>query len=121
MKPKIEALAIVLVTFSPAFAIATPGGRKERQNAMNAHADCKESPVKRSICMIEAVLQDVKASYPHQSGGGVSQIRLAATDTYVVSISQEERVDLITYKLAIDAKGKVLIKERSEGTKSAGP
>ena len=113
-----QLLALILVTLLPGIAIATPAREKVRQTAMNAKSDCAKSPVHRSICMIEAVLNDIQASYPDTGGGGISDIRLVATDTYTASIAQEERIDLITYKLAIDAKGQVVIKERSEGTKS---
>ena len=53
-------------------------------------------------------------SYTEIGGGGISQIKLSATNTYVVSISQEERVDQITYEMSIDDNYKATIKKRTE-------
>ena len=71
--------------------------------------------------MIEAVLKDLKATYPLTGGGGISDLRLVATDTYAASIAQEERIDVITYTLGLDDRGLVVIQKRTESTKSARP
>jgi hypothetical protein len=94
----------------------TPG-----QDAATVVSECMQSALNRSRCMIEAVLQDIKATYPLTGGGGISNLRLVATDTYAVSIAQEERLDVITYTLELDDRGQVVIRKRVEGAKSGGP
>ena len=86
-----------------------------------ALSECAQSALKRSRCMIESVLQDLKATYPLTGGGGISDLRMVASDTVAVSIAQEERMDVITYTLALDGRGQVIIQGRSESTKSARP
>lgn len=72
----------------------------------------------RSRSLIEAVLNDVAAAYSQEAGGGITDIRQAASDTYRVSIAQEERVDLITYSLAIDNSCHVSILTKEVGSLS---
>jgi hypothetical protein len=76
--------------------------------------------VENTLCMIDAVLKDVKATYTEVGGGGITEIRMMATNTYRVSISHEERIDLITYELEITTDGEVIIAKRTEGTRTPG-
>lgn len=78
------------------------------------------TPVERSIRSYEAILADVRKTYTMTGGGGISQIREVETDKYMVSLSQEERTDTITYSLTISPTGQVSIIGRTEGTKSYG-
>jgi len=87
---------------------------------MNAQSSSHQSAVGRSRCIIEAILEDIGATYTQVGGGGISAIKQDATNTYTVSISQEERVDQITYEVEIGSDGKVAIVSRKEGTKSMG-
>lgn len=89
-------------------------------SAMSSNIDCTENAVARSRCIIEAILSDVSETYDSVGGGGISSIKQDATWTYTVSISQEERVDQITYTVAMSPDGKVTIKDRKAGTKSFG-
>jgi len=84
------------------------------QNTMNTEKKCSLSPVKRSQAMIRTILNDLSTSYNEIGGGGISQIKLSATNTYVVSISQEERIDQITYEMSLDDSCKASIEKRTE-------
>jgi len=84
------------------------------QNTMNSEKKCANTSVQRSQVMLRAILDDLTTSYTELGGGGISQIKLSATNTYVVSISQEERIDQITYEMSIDADCKVAIDKRTE-------
>lgn len=76
------------------------------------------TPVSRSRAMIEAVLNDIADTYSPHGGGGITEIKQTATDTLRVSIAQEERVDLITYSLAIDESCNVSTLEKQVGASS---
>lgn len=88
--------------------------------AMSSNIACTENAVARSRCIIEVILNDISETYHSVGGGGISSIKQDATWTYTVSISQEERVDQITYTVEMSTDGKVTIKDRKTGTKSFG-
>jgi hypothetical protein len=111
-----QAAQAVPMGTSDAASDVAPSAAADRDAA--ALPECAQSALKRSRCMIDAVLRDLKTSYPLTGGGGISDLSLVATDTYAVSIAQEERIDVITYTLALDDRGQVLIQKRSESTKS---
>jgi len=86
-----------------------------------AHATgkrCQMNAIERSKCIIEAILADISRTYSQVGGGGISAIKQNSTTSFTVSISQEERVDQLTYEATIDAKGKVSVKKTGEDTKS---
>jgi hypothetical protein len=86
-----------------------------------AHATgkrCQMNAIERSKCIIEAILADISRSYTQVGGGGISAIKQNSTTSFTVSISQEERVDLLTYEVTVDAKGKVSVKKTGEDTRS---
>jgi len=87
---------------------------------MPSNIDCTESAIAQSRCIIEAILSDVTETYDFVGGGGISSIKQIATWTYTVSISQEERVDQITYTVEVSPTGEVIIKDRTTGTQSYG-
>ena len=87
---------------------------------MLSNIDCNKNAVARSLCIIEAILNDINETYDSVGGGGISSIQQDATWTYTVSISQEERVDQITYTVEMSSDGKVTIKDRKTGTESFG-
>ncbi len=70
---------------------------------------CEMAPVKKSKVIIEAILSDVDFSYLELEGGGISEIKQIRTNVFVVSISQEERIDQLTYEVAIDNACKVKV------------
>ena len=79
---------------------------------------CKETPLEQSQAMIRAILNDIGETYTQGGGGGISSIQQTATRTYVVSISQEERIDQIRYELALDERCQVSILSRNTTTVS---
>ena len=85
---------------------------------MPSSVNCTENAITQSRCIIEAILNDIGETYHTVGGGGISSIKQDATWTYTVSISQEERVDQITYTVEITPEGKVAITHRKTGTKS---
>lgn len=85
---------------------------------MPTNEDCAKSALSQSRCIIEAILNDIEKTYHLVGGGGISSIKQDSTWVYTVSISQEERVDLITYTVEISPEGKVAITDRKTGTKT---
>lgn len=106
-------LLVALVTLSGCSNAYATG-----QDAMSSDASCQQTPLKKSQEMIRFILDDLTESYTHVGGGGISGIKLVATSTYRVSISQEERVDQITYELAVDEKCRISIVDRKISTDS---
>src|SRR5215813_5660148 len=88
--------------------------------AMTRKSDCGRNALELSRCMIEAILTDLSATYTRVGGGGITEIKMIATNTFTVSISQEERVDRVTYELRLKAGGGVEIVNRREGGEPQG-
>jgi hypothetical protein len=82
---------------------------------------CRSSMVLRSKRLISAVLDDVIKTYKAQGGGGISGIKLIATDVYKVSILQEKRIDETTYHLTTLRNCGVKILKKTKSTRSPGP
>ena len=61
-----------------------------------------------------------KSTYPHDGGGGISEIKQTQTNVFVVLIAQEERIDQLTYELSIDDSCKVALVKKEESTISFG-
>lgn len=97
---------ITLIAYASAFAIG--------KDTMNTESKCKITAVKRSQEMIRTIIDDLTKSYTEVGGGGISQIKQSATDTYIVSISQEERIDQITYVMSMSHACKAIIDKRTE-------
>lgn len=89
------------------------------QNTMDENSVCQHTPLKNSQEMIRFILNDLTETYTQVGGGGISGIKQVATYSYRVSISQEERVDQITYELEVDQHCKITIVNRTVSTKSA--
>lgn len=81
---------------------------------------CGLSAIKKSNALIQFVLSDIKSTYPHDGGGGISEIKQTQTNVFVVSIAQEERIDQLTYELSIDDSCKVALVKKEESTISFG-
>lgn len=77
---------------------------------------CKNSAIEKSSALIQFLLDDIKTTYPHTGGGGISEIKQTQTNVYVVSIAQEERIDQVTYSLSIDDSCKVTLVKKEEST-----
>jgi hypothetical protein len=65
-------------------------------------------------------LNDIKSTYAHDGGGGISEIKQIKTNMFVVSIAQEERIDQLRYELSIDDKYKVALVKKEESTINFG-
>lgn len=75
----------------------------------------------RNSCMIELILEDLAKNYDGASGGGISSIKAASSTSYIVSLPQEERIDLLTYEFAVKADGAVSLKSKVASTQSVEP
>ncbi len=80
--------------------------------------ECGNTPVEISRCVIEEILRDISETYTGLDGGGISSITQEMTWKYKVAISREERVDFITYTVALEDDGSVRIVDREKSTKS---
>jgi hypothetical protein len=94
--------------------------KKDNKN-MSTTQPKAASNLHRSRCMIELILKDIDATYDAVSGGGISSIKAASSTSYVVSLPQEERVDLLTYDFTVKADGSVSVKSKVASTQSVGP
>jgi hypothetical protein len=77
---------------------------------------CPVEAVERSICIVEALLADVRTNYKPRGGGGISAIVQKGTNHYQVQISQEGRVDVIDYEVAVSPNGTASITSRKESS-----
>lgn len=81
---------------------------------------CKVSPFIGSTKMINAILEDLNNHYKG-IGGPITEIKQLATFKWIVSISQEGKIDQMTYDLHIDGSCKPKITKRTASTKTMGP
>jgi hypothetical protein len=84
----------------------------------NNSRECKMNALEQSICIYELILADMAATYEMTGGGGISGIRQVATTSFVVSVSQEERTDLVTYEIDVAKSGAVSIAGKKIGVES---
>ena len=75
---------------------------KSIQTETNYIGSCKFNSIFRTKSLIDFMLKDILLNYDHIGGGGITSIKELRTNTYEVSIAQEERDDVLTYELAID-------------------
>jgi hypothetical protein len=78
---------------------------------------CASDALAQSSCMIQLILEDLDENYDLRYAGGISGIKKGLPMTYVVSLPQEERIDLLTYTFErrgdmIGIKSKVMGTER---------
>jgi hypothetical protein len=80
---------------------------------------CGAGALNRSKCMIELIFEELSSSYSAaSSGGGVSKIQALSTTSYMVSVSQEERIDQFTFEFDLSKPGVVTLIQKTESTKS---
>lgn len=75
--------------------------------------DCTMDAIEQAVCIYQAILADVSASYEMRGGGGISAITQLSSTSFAVRLPQEGQVDILTYEVAIEG-GKVRILSRSE-------
>ncbi len=109
------AVAVLALLAMPLSACA-----QDKEPIMINLDSCDESPLARSRCMIEALLDDLSRTYLLTGGGGISSIDQKATWVYEVSLSQRERVDVITYSFELTDEGLVEIVGKQKSTRSKG-
>lgn len=80
--------------------------------------NCKMDPIKQSVCIYQAILEDVDKNYSQRGGGGIGRIVQNATTTYSVHLLQEGREDVRVYEVKIATNGKVTIANVTEKTVS---
>ncbi|MBX7229126.1 MAG: hypothetical protein K1X48_05940 [Burkholderiaceae bacterium] len=102
-------------------AAKTPpkSAQKKASSTMSLSKKCKDTNLNRDQCMIELILEDLSANYDEVWGGGISSIKAASSTSYIVSLPQEERVDIFTYEFEIK-KGIVSLKSKVASTESFG-
>lgn len=77
---------------------------------------CNNSAIEKSSALIQFILEDIKATYSHTGGGGISEIKQTQTNLFVVSIAQEERIDQVSYQLIVDENCKVSLERKEESS-----
>ncbi|HAS86232.1 MAG TPA: hypothetical protein DCS31_05465 [Candidatus Competibacteraceae bacterium] len=81
-----------------------------------ATRNCKMDAIKQSVCVYQAILDDVDKNYSLRGGGGISRIVQNSTSTYSVHLLQEEREDVRTYEVKVAPNGTVTITGVTEKT-----
>ncbi len=94
---------------------------KKDSKTMSLSKKCPPGNLHRSRCMIELLLEDLAANYGGVGGGGISSIRAATSTSYVVSLPQEERIDVLTYEFDVKADGTISVKSKVASTQEVGP
>ena len=94
------------------------GDKEEAKIMINQKKSCMSNSIIKSQNLIDFMLKDILATYKHTGGGGITSLKEIATHIYEVSIAQEERVDVLTYELAIDNTCTVTLLKKSESTVS---
>lgn len=88
----------------------------------NASADaiatrnCKMDAIKQSVCIYQAILEDVDKNYSMRGGGGISRVVQNSTTSYSVHLLQEGREDVRSYEVKVASNGKVTITNVTEKT-----
>lgn len=77
---------------------------------------CKENAISHSKRMIETVLDDIMKTYKMTGGGGISEIKMISTNTYQITILQEEAPHVFTYEMDTQANCKIKITKKTETT-----
>ena len=89
------------------------GGAIAEKTTSTIAKDCTMDALHQSACIYQLILDDLKATYPFPGGGGIQSIVQKSTTGFVASLGQEERVDEISYDIAIAADGSVSIAGKS--------
>jgi hypothetical protein len=110
----LTAVAVLMATAWLAATYVFTGAEADAQQSRN----CAMDAVEQSICIYEAILADVNENYRQRGGGGISSIVQESTTTFIVTIAQEGRKDLLTYTVKIGRDGKVEIVDKTESTQS---
>ena len=107
------ACCLIAIGISPIHCFANSQSLKKLSNN-SLH--CGLFAIDKSHASIQFLLNDIKSTYPHTGGGGISEIKQTQTNVFVVSINQEERIDQLTYELSIDDSFKVTLVKKKEST-----
>lgn len=101
--------AFVLVLIGGCTATSANGNTTTKNES-----NCSWNELERSQEIIKYILQDLTDNYGWVSGGGIQRIKQLASNSYVVSINQEERTDEITYELTISSTCEISVISRIE-------
>ena len=77
---------------------------------------CRQNAIQKSQNELRSILDDLSDYYTAVGGGGISAIQATATNTYLVSLPQEERIDQISYELKTEADCRIIILSRTAST-----
>lgn len=78
--------------------------------------NCTMDAIKRSICIYQAILEDVDKHYPMRGGGGIGRIVQNSTTSYSVYLLQEGHEDVRIYEVKVAPGGKATITRVTEET-----
>ncbi|PCI44260.1 MAG: hypothetical protein COB51_10395 [Moraxellaceae bacterium] len=83
-------------------------------SANETSRSCQQNALQKSQALIRFILDDLSTTYMHVGGGGITNIKQTATNAFRVSISQEERIDQISYELKFEQDCQItLVKRKS--------
>lgn len=99
-----------------ALCLSSPEAWTREATAKVAPIVCREPALVRTDCLIRAALDDLAKTYKNVGGGGISEIKQLSTYSYRISISQEERIDQVTYEFGVKPKSRFVILKRRAST-----
>ena len=93
---------------------------QEIKTMSNEDTSCKTNKIIRSQKLINFIFADINTTYSQTGGGGITAIKETATNVFNVSISQEERIDVLTYHLDVDEECNIKLIKTEESTITFG-
>lgn len=105
-------MRLVSVLLFMTVSFGCTGATKDEKKKLSSDDACNYSRFQKSQEVFKAILKDLPDHYD-QLGGEISEIRSPATNTYIVSISQEERIDQMTYVFEVGKDCKITILSRA--------
>lgn len=109
-------ISIHAAAFVAAFWLIGLSPSKTASAATPATRSCTMDAIKRSICIYQAILEDVDKHYPMRGGGGIGRIVQNSTTSYSAYLLQEGHEDVRTYEVKVAPDGKVTIARVTEET-----
>lgn len=82
-------LSFVNIAILTLFIVSGLASAELDNKSTKSNSECYSSKIAHSNALIQFLLNDIKSTYAHDGGGGISEIKQTQTNVFVVSIAQE--------------------------------